>query len=963
MQEDPRYSCDLDTPNENTRTLECLPWSEITNVLKSCSNQSAPGQSGIGYAILKWVAKSAPDELGAVICASIKFGIHHPCWKTSAIVAILKAKKPTYSDPKAWHPIQLLECLGKLVKKIMAHRIIYEIGKYNLIPMEQFGSRSNSSCYDTVLSVANDVQTTRKKKLISTLLMVDVKGFFDHVQHDHLIKVMYDKGFPLPVCKWVKSFVTERRTLIRLDNYISDPDWIHVGVPQGSPVSPTLACIYASEPLERIIRNPFYTMSPLKKQKLLPVSPFAYVDDYAFLTCSPSVKLNLITLRAVLEWIICILEDINLKINPLKSNMIHFSWLRDDQLKDPPPLTCTLYGKAQSIQISPTGFSRWLGIFLDPKLSYKQHIKAMTARGITITSGLQMLCNTIRGMDQTHMRMMYNTCVLPVLTYGCPIWYNKHKPQKHLLNELKKVQNVALRRILGAFRTTQTSALNVLTHVPPIELTIRKLLEGYTLQLFRLAARNPVSLHLPNSYQEKYKKPKKHNTIPFRSPLDPSKISKKSKLTQLQYIASHHKPNTERTNPFSVHAAPWAPDIYSPPFITKIKIIADPPKGGKTPEERTEHKSALKSLQASHNIAFYASETNHRVLMVYTRNCTPLAGSNSQSTSYGIVGVYLGQTVFSAAVPVSRHASSYDAEMYALAHSLTPITRFIDDKPTISLVKLYSTSNGAIKTIFDRSPHPSQLASCLFCHKMIHILTCRPNTKFQLIWTPGSHKTLGLKELFKKAKLASKSHSDPILDFSTKSEVKEQIKRDRDKRWKLEYKNLPVSRSSGFFLAWSVLRPKEKTDMLFKSTKREISSRLTQVLTGHGYFGEYYAKMNIDKPTSCPCDNSTFQTQDHLIRECPTYENARDKILLPVFPRLANPRFSLGSLFHRDNHSLLISWLEESGAFTKAGIPWDTTPWKPPWTDTDSNLNPLAEPFDPFVFCNFLTTTGCHYPA
>ena len=60
---------------------------------------------------------------------------------------------------------------------------------------------------------------------------------------------------------------------------------------------------------------------------------------------------------------------------------------------------------------------------------------------------------------------------------------------------------------------------------------------------------------------------------------------------------------------------------------------------------------------------------------------------------------------------------------------------------------------------------------------------------------------------------------------------------------------------------------------------------------------------------------------------------------------------------------LLLSWLEESGAFTKAGIPWDTTPWKPPWTDTISNLNPLAEPFDPSPFCNFLTGTGCHYPA
>ena len=138
--------------------------------------------------------------------------------------------------------------------------------------------------------------------------MVDIKGFFNHVRHDHLVKVMYNKGFPLPIYKWVKSFITKRHALIRLDDYVSDPDWIHVGVPQGSPVSPTLACIYTSEPLERIIKNPLYTMSPLRKDKLLPVSPFAYINNYAFLTCSPSIQLNLITLRAVLEWIIVYLK-------------------------------------------------------------------------------------------------------------------------------------------------------------------------------------------------------------------------------------------------------------------------------------------------------------------------------------------------------------------------------------------------------------------------------------------------------------------------------------------------------------------------------------------------------------------------------------------------------------------------------------------------------------------------------
>ena len=229
-----------------------------------------------------------------------------------------------------------------------------------------------------------------------------------------------------------------------------------------------------------------------------------------------------------------------------------------------------------------------------------------------------------------------------------------------------------------------------------------------------------------------------------------------------------------------------------------------------------------------------------------------------------------------------------------------------------------------------------------------HILTVRPNTRLQLIWTPGSHKTLGIKEPFKLAKTASKSRSQPILDFTTKSETKEKIKKDRDRRWRIEYKDLPVHQSSGFYLAWSVLRPTEKTNNNFKSSKQELSSRLTQVLTGHGYMGEYYTKMNIpDKSHNCPCNGTTFQTRDHLIRDCPLYETGRDKILMLVFPRLHNPRFSLGSLFKKKNQSLLLAWLEKSGAFTKAGIPWDTTPWKPPWLPEPSTLDPTVEPFIP----------------
>jgi len=65
---------------------------------------------------------------------------------------------------------------------------------------------------------------------------VDVKGFFDHIHHDRLIHVLWEKGFCPQTYNWVRSFVNNRQAAIRLDDYISNPQDVHVGVAQGSPV-------------------------------------------------------------------------------------------------------------------------------------------------------------------------------------------------------------------------------------------------------------------------------------------------------------------------------------------------------------------------------------------------------------------------------------------------------------------------------------------------------------------------------------------------------------------------------------------------------------------------------------------------------------------------------------------------------------------------------------------------------
>jgi hypothetical protein len=56
-------------------------------------------------------------------------------WCTTITIALAKPGKPDYSDPRRL--IQLLECIGKVLEKIMADRLAFFLNKYktlNLVP-------------------------------------------------------------------------------------------------------------------------------------------------------------------------------------------------------------------------------------------------------------------------------------------------------------------------------------------------------------------------------------------------------------------------------------------------------------------------------------------------------------------------------------------------------------------------------------------------------------------------------------------------------------------------------------------------------------------------------------------------------------------------------------------------------------------------------------------------------------
>jgi len=77
-------------------------------------------------------------------------------------------------------------------------------------------------------------------------------GFFDNINIDQAIAIFLNLGFPLPLCRWIKSFLSNCQIRLSFNDYLSDPFPLDHGTPQGSPLSPILSAIFTSPILKLV---------------------------------------------------------------------------------------------------------------------------------------------------------------------------------------------------------------------------------------------------------------------------------------------------------------------------------------------------------------------------------------------------------------------------------------------------------------------------------------------------------------------------------------------------------------------------------------------------------------------------------------------------------------------------------------------------------------------------------------
>jgi hypothetical protein len=211
-----------DPPPCEARPFPPFNEDELFALLKAATNKSAPGGLGIGWDLMKKGWSHMSELLTNIYNACITTG-HHPArWKEAMVVVIPKADKPDYSAAKAYWPISLLENLSKLLEKVVAKRFQHDIVTHELIPTNQFGGQTHSSCLDAGLTLIHDIQTAHANGLKVGILLFNVQGFFDNVNHARLVALIKNMGFSSNLAQWMASFLANQKVRLRFNNITSD---------------------------------------------------------------------------------------------------------------------------------------------------------------------------------------------------------------------------------------------------------------------------------------------------------------------------------------------------------------------------------------------------------------------------------------------------------------------------------------------------------------------------------------------------------------------------------------------------------------------------------------------------------------------------------------------------------------------------------------------------------------------
>ena len=250
---------------------------------------------------------------------------------------------------------------------------------------------------------------------------------------------MRARGIPEELCRWTEAFCSDRTASIQVNGHAAERrDLPQAGLPQGSPLSPILFLFFNADLVQRKIDSNG--------------GAIAFVDDFTAWVTGPTAQSTRKGIEAIINQALDWEKRSGATFEADKTAVIHFT--RKAYKANSEPFTI----KGQNVQ--PKDHVKILGVVMDAKLRYKEHIARAASKGLSAAMELKRLS----GLSPATARQLFTAMVAPVVDYASSVWM--HQCNWKTAPAIHRVQRVAAQGIIGTFSTVATRVAEAEAHIP-----------------------------------------------------------------------------------------------------------------------------------------------------------------------------------------------------------------------------------------------------------------------------------------------------------------------------------------------------------------------------------------------------------------------------------------------------------------------------------------------------------------
>ena len=279
--------------NERSIFLDPTDSTEIVTLINELVPKNSSGHDNLSNKLLKKLLPAIVEPLTIIFNKSLTEGVFPEAMKKADVVPLYKAKDQ--QETNNYRPISLLLTISKLLEKIMYKRTYTFLETSDQISKSQYGFRTAHSCENAICELISGIIKGKQDGMYTLAVFLDMSKAFDSLEHDVLLKKLYNYGIRGVAYNWFESYLSNRQMRVKCNvasngkteysNYMN----VTYGTPQGSCLGPLIFLVFTND----LHRHLVYS------------SAILFADD----TTLHKIHKNLTYLKWCLEDDLCTLSD------------------------------------------------------------------------------------------------------------------------------------------------------------------------------------------------------------------------------------------------------------------------------------------------------------------------------------------------------------------------------------------------------------------------------------------------------------------------------------------------------------------------------------------------------------------------------------------------------------------------------------------------------------------------------